>query len=179
MFKVIPFERSYWVIPGKLLAGNLPARTEQNITQNNINKLTNLGIRTFINLMEETEHDFDGSILPSYEKTLKDITKNVNCDFYRLPITDMKAPSFAKMTSILNKIDESINTGKPVYVHCWGGKGRTGTVVGCYMVRHGMATGQFALDMIKYFRRTDPKVDMPSPETKEQIDMVLGWKTGK
>ena len=34
------------------------------------------------------------------------------------------------MTAILNAIDESMTAGKPVYVHCWGGAGRTGTVIG-------------------------------------------------
>jgi protein-tyrosine phosphatase len=35
------------------------------------------------------------------------------------------------MTTILDAIDESMTAGKPVYVHCWGGMGRTGTVIGC------------------------------------------------
>jgi protein-tyrosine phosphatase len=34
------------------------------------------------------------------------------------------------MVRILNQIDMCIKYDKPVYVHCWGGKGRTGTVIG-------------------------------------------------
>ena len=41
----------------------------------------------------------------------------------------------------LTQRDEGL---EPVYVHCWGGIGRTGTVVGCWLVRHGM-TGDEAL----------------------------------
>jgi hypothetical protein len=65
---------------------------------------------------------------------------------------------------------------RPVYVHCWGGKGRTGTVVGCYLVRHGIAEGEAALKAIQKMRRNDPKAHEPSPETREQCDFVLRWK---
>ena len=46
---------------------------------------------------------------------------------------------------ILDEIDGAILNGKTVYVHCLGGIGRTGTVVGCYLVRHGIAAGGKAL----------------------------------
>ncbi|MFZ5949388.1 MAG: fused DSP-PTPase phosphatase/NAD kinase-like protein [Candidatus Rifleibacteriota bacterium] len=36
--------------------------------------------------------------------------------------------------------------GKPVYVHCWGGLGRTGVVVGCWSRRHGEAEPLAKLD---------------------------------
>ena len=48
------------------------------------------------------------------------------------------------MASILDAIDAALDGGKTVYVHCWGGVGRTGTVVGCWLVRHGK-TGDEAL----------------------------------
>ena len=44
-------------------------------------------------------------------------------------------------------VDDALGEGRTVYVHCWGGIGRTGTVVGCWLVRHGL-TGRGALDQI-------------------------------
>lgn len=33
----------------------------------------------------------------------------------------------------------ALAAGQTVYVHCYGGIGRTGTVVGCWLVRHGLS----------------------------------------
>lgn len=178
MNNIIPFERSFWVVPGKLLAGHLPARKDNDIMRSNILNLLNVGVRVFINLMESTEKDLDGSDLPAYEKTLQELSRaeNLITRYYNLPITDLGVPSVSKMTEILDTLDDSINSALPVYIHCWGGKGRTGTVIGCYLIRHGMATTQNVIDMIKYLRRTDPKSDFSSPETEEQVMFVKNWK---
>ena len=55
-------------------------------------------------------------------------------------------------------------------------KGRTGTVVGCYLARHGMAAGIYAIEMIKELRENNEDFSDPSPETKKQINMVINWK---
>jgi protein-tyrosine phosphatase len=68
-----------------------------------------------------------------------------------------------------------INYDKPVHMHCWGGKGRTGTVVGCYLARHAMAAGSDVIDMIKELRKNTEDFSDPSPETREQINMVIKW----
>ena len=80
------------------------------------------------------------------------------------------------MVTILDRIDQALADGRPVYVHCWGGKGRTGTVVGCYLVRHGIAEVKAALRLIQEMRCNDPRAHEPSPETKEQSQFVLHWK---
>lgn len=88
-------------------------------------------------------------------------------------------PSEQHMTRILNQIDLCIRLGKPVYVHCWGGRGRTGTVVGCYLARHGIASGKGALEKIVELRRETIDANLPSPETKKQAQMVVNWEKGK
>ena len=66
----------------------------------------------------------------------------------RHPIRDLSVPrSPQDMASILDALDEALEGGRNVYVHCWGGVGRTGTVVGCWLVRHGL-TGDQALAQI-------------------------------
>jgi protein-tyrosine phosphatase len=79
----------------------------------------------------------------------------------------------------LDEIDRSLARDLPVYVHCWGGKGRTGTVVGCYLARHGIATGKSALDKINELRRNVPNWNEPSPETRQQCEMVALWQIGE
>ena len=39
---------------------------------------------------------------------------------------------------ILARIRAEIAAGRVVYVHCWGGKGRTSTVVGCLLIDDGL-----------------------------------------
>ncbi len=82
------------------------------------------------------------------------------------------------MWRILNQIDLVIAQKRPVYVHCLGGIGRTGTVVGCYLRRHGLADGKNVLEMIRKLRVTCEDAERRSPETKEQRVMVVGWGDG-
>jgi protein-tyrosine phosphatase len=79
------------------------------------------------------------------------------------------------MVRILNQIDMCIKYDKPVYAHCWSGKGRTGTIVGCYLARHGFAAGNDVIEMIKELRKNTRDFSDPSPETKKQINMVVNW----
>jgi hypothetical protein len=74
-------------------------------------------------------------------------------------------------------LDAALAAGETVYLHCWGGTGRTGTAVGCHLVRHGMS-GDQALQQIKDWLYDTPKRGRSSPETTEQRRLVLNWKKG-
>ena len=102
----------------------------------------------------------------------------ISVTFDQISIKDYSIPTERQMVRILNQIDMCIKYDKPVYVHCWGGKGRTGTVVGCYLARHGFATGNDVLQMIKELRKSTEYSSEPSPETREQIKMVINWHKG-
>ncbi|MFH2143167.1 MAG: dual specificity protein phosphatase family protein [Bacteroidota bacterium] len=174
---ILPFPRSYWIIPGKFLAGHVPTDKDMFLSDKKISNLLNLGINCFINLQDKNEKDDDGNLFPKYEDILDDISKSQGrkiC-FYRFPVTDLSTPSKEFMKEILDTIDNSINKGLNVYIHCWGGIGRTGTVVGCYLIRHKMASKDNVIRMIEYLRRTDPKTERISPETEEQIKFVQNW----
>jgi len=69
-------------------------------------------------------------------------------------------------------------TKKIVYVHCLGGIGRTGTVVGCYLVRHGLP-GEEALEHLQNLRKETPDWWFQSPESSAQKNMILDWKVGQ
>ncbi len=101
----------------------------------------------------------------------------VNIAHERHPIADLSVPrSPDEMTAILDAIDAALDGGKTVYVHCWGGVGRTGTVVGCWLVRHGR-TGDEALGQIAEWWQGVEKVHRKpeSPETPQQFRYVREW----
>lgn len=170
--KIIPFERSYWVLPGRLLAGEIAAAMSKENTLIKLESLAECGIRTIINLMEADETDHYNNPFFDYSQHVGDY----GMEMERMPVRDLSVPSRNEMIEILNKIDDCHTQNKAVYVHCWGGIGRTGTVVGCYLIRHGYANPENVLSMIEYLMRTTNTYGRTSPETVEQIDFVKNWK---
>jgi len=75
------------------------------------------------------------------------------------------------MRQILALIEESLKAGRHVYVHCWGGTGRTGTVVGCWLVEQGRG-GADPIQAIQSLRRACKKHGRPSPDTEVQEEFV-------
>ena len=55
--------------------------------------------------------------------------------------------------------------------------GRTGTIVGCWLVRHGKDGGD-AVARIASLRRGTPHASSPSPETPEQRRVIASWRRG-
>jgi hypothetical protein len=143
--------------------------------------LLDCGIRTVINLMEVDEVDHERRPFADYACGLEELgrRRGLAVTTYRLPIRDLGTPSAAQMQQILDKIDASMAAGRPVYVHCWGGIGRTGTVIGCWLARHGRAQGEAALMTLATLRIDDEAAARPSPETYAQREFVLGWEEGK
>jgi Dual specificity phosphatase, catalytic domain len=166
-----PIPESYWVLPGRLLAGEYPGELDGELTRKRIDALIEAGFNMFIDLTKPDEN------LP-YFRTMQDQAKayEVNVTYHRFPIGDFGLPTPEQMNSILNAIDESLQAGRKVYLHCWGGIGRTGTTVGCYLVRQGK-TGEEALDQLSAWWRGVPKsrYHLHSPETLEQMEFVRTW----
>lgn len=138
-------------------------------------KFIKSGIDRFIDLTQEGE-------MPSYKNLLLELAagNSIEVTYTRLPIIDFDVPSFDQMTRILDEVDSAIEGGKKVYVHCWGGVGRTGTVMGCYLTRHG-AQPQMALDQLAtWWQEIPKKIFHPrTPETDEQVRFVLNWKENR
>lgn len=72
---------------------------------------------------------------------------------HRVEIIDISILTLLQMTEIIELIDNSMDNNMPVYVHCWGGAGITGTVLGCYLLVHKLPTKNNIFDMIAYLRR--------------------------
>jgi protein-tyrosine phosphatase len=92
-----------------------------------------------------------------------------------MPIVDLSVPTVETMRQIIQLIDVNLKADKTVYFHCWGGVGRTGTVLGCYLKQFGYASNQNVFELIHYLKRPASINERDSPETNEQREFVLNW----
>ena len=167
-----PIPNSYWVRPGRFAAGEYPGAPRPREAALKLRTLLGAGIDHFIDLTEARELSPYAEIAAEEGGRLGSAVTHE-----RHPITDVGVPgSPLEMAATLDAIDEAMADGKNVYLHCWGGVGRTGTVVGCWLVRHGM-TGDGALRQIAEWWAGVEKVhDKPvSPETREQRQYIRRW----
>ncbi len=160
-----PISHSYWVVPGRFLAGQSPARFKRKHTRQRLTAFLQQGFDLFLDLTTEGE-------LPPYAPLLYQLAAETQqpVEWERHPIGDFGLPTPAQMTALLDRIDRALAAGRKIYLHCWAGIGRTGTAVGCYLVRHGL-TGEAALEQVDrwcFYAR--------SPETAAQRDFIRHWK---
>jgi protein-tyrosine phosphatase len=160
-----PIENCYWVVPGRLLAGEYPRNKDSESSQEKINSLLRSGVKAFVDLTEENEGlmPYANLILEAYH--------------YRFPIRDVSTPESEGFTqAILDTIDHHMSKGELVYIHCWGGVGRTGVIVGCWLAQQGIS-GKVALTQLREMWQQCPKsVFRQSPETAQQEHYILEWK---
>ena len=78
----------------------------------------------------------------------------------------------------LRDLDALLAEGKTVYVHCVGGLGRTGTVVGSFLVEKGLASREEALTLIARLRAGTDSPGAESPQTEAQRRAVVAARPG-
>jgi len=166
-----PITDSYWLVPGRLLAGEYPgARTDEE-ARRKLGAFLDAGIDFFLDLTEEDE-----GLAPYAPLLLEEAGARGRAVTYkRLAIPDLGAPTAARMHEIQQAITRAFDEGHTVYVHCWSGVGRTGTVIGCYLVEQEVS-GAEALAEIRRLRRGIEDSRRNSPETGAQEDFVKSWR---
>jgi hypothetical protein len=159
-----------------LLAGEYPAGAYNPArTNQRLNAFLQAGFDTFIDLTSPGE-------LPPYETILKEEAMNygLQIHYQRFAIGDFGLPGPEHMHAILRALNTASQAGRKIYLHCQGGIGRTGTVVGCYLVQRGLS-GEQALGQLAQWWRSVPKSALhpQSPETTAQTEFVRTWHRQK
>jgi ADP-ribosyl-[dinitrogen reductase] hydrolase len=160
-----PFENSYWVLPGIVLAGEYPAGATEAATSERLQRLLDAGIDLIIDLTEAGERPQYHSLLPA------------SVDYLRCAIPDASVPADpAHMRTIQAHLQTAVAVGRHVYVHCFAGVGRTATVIGCYLVEQGV-DGPAALSQLNHLWKSCGRaVTWPVvPQTRQQAEFIRRW----
>jgi len=162
---LLPLPNSYWVLPGRLLAGEYPGGLDPEQTQARLARLLEAGVNSFLDLTQPGEAEPYESALP------------VSIDYLRKPIRDHDTPAApAQMAEILGCLQTALREGRRVYLHCRAGIGRTGMVAGCLLVEQGLSGDDALTELNRLWRQSARSSLWPAvPETPEQIDYVRGW----
>ncbi len=163
---------AYWVLPSQLLAGPYPCAADLPTAEQRAADLLACGVDFIVDLTEPGEYNLR-PYWPILQRQAEAVNRQI--DRWNAPIPDMGTPTVAQMREILARIDAAMQSGHTVYVHCFGGIGRTGTVIGCALVERGL-DGDAALAEIKRLRSGLPGAYRISPETEAQRQMVRMWK---
>jgi protein tyrosine/serine phosphatase len=100
--------------------------------------LAALGVKTVIDLTKDGRDDEQG------------LVEAAGMTFHRIPMTTTDRPGDAAITEFLSIVNDPAN--QPVYVHCQGGRHRTGTMTAVYRMTQDHWTAAQAYDEMKQYR---------------------------
>jgi len=118
--------------------------------------LATLGVKTVIDLTKDGD---------AREASL---VKAAGMTFYRIPMTTHEPPSKDKVAQFLEIVNDPAN--QPVYVHCQGGRHRTGVMTAVYRMTNDRWTADQAFAEMKKYRYG---ADFLHPEFKQ---FVYGYR---
>ena len=100
--------------------------------------LASLGVKTLINL---TSDDADASE--------KGMAEHAGLKYVQIPMTTHEPPTSAQLAEFLSLVNDPAN--QPVYVHCVGGRHRTGVMTAAYrMTQDGWSADRAFTEMKQY-----------------------------
>jgi len=159
-----------WRLDEGVLAGEYPAADDDPVrSDEKLQVLVDAGVRTFVDLTDPTGTD---AHLEPYASRLAAVARVRRLDLRHVahPIPDRGVADDDVYDDILRAVDASRARGS-VYVHCWGGVGRTGTVIGCLLAASGCDDD--AIDRrIAELRAGTRKAHRACPENARQRDVV-------
>ena len=115
-------------------------------------RLAALGVKTVIDLTKDGD---------AQEAKL---VKAAGMSFHRIPMTTHEPPSKDKVAEFLKLVDDPAN--QPVYVHCQGGRHRTGVMTAVYRMTKDHWTADRAFAEMKTYRFG---ADFLHPEFKQFV----------
>jgi protein tyrosine/serine phosphatase len=98
-----------------------------------LRRLSRLGVKTVLNLRLDKEHSQDE----------ERVVEAMGMRYIHLPMHRLEAVTDQQVAQALSVLNDQ--NAWPIYVHCEGGRDRTGVVVACYRISHDNWSNQKAL----------------------------------
>lgn len=168
--EAMPWAGCYQVTD-QLMAGSTFLHGPENATR--LEALERVGVTSVVSLIDPTELRTARTVAGKFSGQRAQPIFNENY----FAVSDRTVPSPQQMHVILDVIDGGYLEGEKIFLHCYGGRGRTGTVIGCWLNRHGITQGKAALDRLTELRFACGLFTQ-SPETEEQRRMITRWREG-
>lgn len=160
------FVHAWWVEPDRLLAGEYPGHTAPTRARHKVDVLVDAGIRTFVDLTTPADR------LAPYRPLVGDVAvaRQLDVRHVSFPIPDLGVVDDHEYDEVVRIIEDGLGRGA-VYVHCWGGVGRTGTVIGCALADEGLGYDEI-IDRLTTLRHGSRKAHRGVPEMVVQHDLI-------
>lgn len=160
------FLHAWWVERGRLLAGEYPGHREPSRARQKLDLLVDAGVRTWVDLTTPADR------LDPYEPFIRAVAgaRRLDLQHVPFPVPDLGVVDDDQFDRVLATISDSQSRGG-VYLHCWGGVGRTATVVGCVLADRGFDYHQ-VMDQLATLRSGTRKANRRAPETPIQNDVI-------
>jgi protein tyrosine phosphatase (PTP) superfamily phosphohydrolase (DUF442 family) len=112
-----------------------------------------LGVKTIVNLTSDDAQQDE-----------KSMTESAGMSYFQIPMTTHTPPTTAQLSEFLRIVNDPAN--QPVYVHCVGGRHRTGVMTATYRMTHEGWTADQAFKEMKQYKFG---ADMLHPEFKDFV----------
>lgn len=128
-----PTELDNWVIPGMLMCGPYPGAFEDRRNTQLLRRVLSKGVDTFVCLQEELDLEVpeevwrSGVALRPYFYDAQKLTKK-DLKWVQLPMTDGNVAPDSETAQLVVLMAEHMKAGRVLYLHCFGGHGRTGVI---------------------------------------------------
>lgn len=169
-----PITESYWVEPGRLLAGEHPGHWDDSVMRRRISGLLDAGIALFVDL--SSPDDGARSYKDLLEKVCRD--RGIYAEYLSVPLPEGAIPDHVEdVVYALSEIQFGLESGLRVYVHCTDGVGRTGMLIGCWLVERGFDP-EDALDELarRFAAMNKAKFHRCTPSNALQAEWVENWE---